>query len=222
MHALLDRLAILILGLLTLLSVAIIAFVGYLSAGYGYAVFRAYVSSQSWNTVHGEIVSANSAPGCGRYRDHYHLVVIYRYQIGSQKFGNDKVWFGNGYCSDKASVEAMAKSFAPGTTSLVYVNPKDSADSVLVRGTVANRTMAAFLVFSATFVGLLTFITITFQSERSSKRKSPNLDEILRRRESLDRSIRIEIEEPRNKEALAGAKQGDANPSQRLPSRSKL
>jgi hypothetical protein len=207
MRSLLDRLFV---AALVLLFIAFVAFSAYGTFRYGRDVFRAYVLSNSWHSVPGTITSSRAVQGCGRSRYGYYLEVTYRYHVDGNELVSNRVWFGNGYCSGKAAVTAKAAEFVAGTSRSVYVNTTDSTDSVLVRGKVENGTMFLLSLLSATSAGALILISRAAQDARISNRSRQNVEQLLIRREKLDRSIRIEIEERTANKALAEAKRGDA------------
>jgi hypothetical protein len=190
-HLLLAGIACVMLGF--------VGFATFASYRYGTEMLRAYVESPSWQTTAGTITSSRAVKGCARSGIGYYLEVKYRYNVRDREHASDKVWFGNGYCSGRSSVEAVASTYPAGNKVTVFFNPASPDESVLVRGQVANGTVFLFLLLLlAGPVGLIIFIWRTVSEARKQGRTVLRMEALLRRKESLDRGIRLEIDERRS------------------------
>ena len=195
MRALIDRLFILI-SLLVVVAVAIsfTAFAAYSASTTGLAIYQAYAVSPSWASTLGSVVKSEARRGCGKGGSGYYLDVTYQYQVNGTGYTSNRVWFGNGYCDGKVGTELVANEFQAATSRFVYYDPQNPGEAVLFRGTVDNGTIFGFLLMTAITTGALVFGLRVIADLR---KKEPTIDiaAMLKRREELDRSIRIEIEE---------------------------
>jgi len=184
---------------LTLIVVVVIAlacvgFTTYIAAKMGFEIYQAYVVSPEWPSANGTVVKSEAVKGCGKGGSSYSLEVSYTFQVAGKNYSNRKIWFGNGYCSGKVGAELMAAEFSSAKSRFVYFDPNDPNKAVLFRGAVENGTISLFLLMSAISMGAFIFGGKMFFDLR---REDPpvNIPAMLKRREQLDRSIRVEIEE---------------------------
>jgi hypothetical protein len=176
---------------------AMLALVGvatFAAYSYGVDIYRAYVLSDAWEKSTGTIASSRAVKGCGKGGSGYALDVTYRYKVDGVEFTSDKVWFGNGYCHGKAGAEGRAARYLVGAQTFVYFNPRAPAESVLVRGRVENGTIFLFLLLLTAPLGAMALLVMSVVTDRRLP-PPPSIQDMLRRREQIDRSIRIEIQE---------------------------
>lgn len=135
------------LAILSLPLVALNGFAVFMAVSYGHDIYKAHVQSSGWNAAEGKILSSSVQRGCGKGGGSYYLDVNYTYLVHGKSYRNGKVWFGNGYCGGKTNAEIIAYRYATGSSTPVYYNPNNPAESILVRGLIENGTYFLFLLF---------------------------------------------------------------------------
>lgn len=182
--------------LLAVIAIALsfTAFAAYIASTMGFAIYQAYVVSPSWASTLGSVVKSEARRGCGKGGSGYYLDVTYKYEVKGTSYTSSKVWFGNGYCDGKAGTELIANEFHAATSRFVYYDPNNPGEAVLFRCTVDNGTIFVFLLMSAITTGALVF-GLKIIGDIRTKEHGVDIPAILKRREELDRSIRIEVEE---------------------------
>jgi hypothetical protein len=176
---------------------ALVGFATHMAYRYGVDIYKAYVLSGTWESTTGTIASSKATQDCGKGGRGYSLDVTYNYIVGGTEFKSAQIWFGNGYCSGKSGADIMVSRYLVGAQTFVYFNPKAPYESVLVRGHVENGTIFLFLLMLCAPLGAIALLIKSAVVARQQPRP-PSIAEILKRREQLDRSIRVEIQERSN------------------------
>ena len=194
MRTLIDRLFTQVFLLVVVAAaISFTAFAVYSASTTGFAIYQAYVVSPSWSSTQGSIVKSEARRGCGKSGSRYYLDVTYQYQVNGTIYTSNRVWFGNGYCDDKISTELLANKFQTANSRFVFYDPQNPTEAVLFRGTVDNGTIFGFLLMTAITAGALA-CGLKFVADLRRKESTIDMAALLRRREALDRSIRIKIE----------------------------
>lgn len=141
-----------VIWVLILFGVVINGISVFAAVDYGRAIYRAHITSRTWNVTGSEIVESSAIRGCGRGSSYY-LGVKYKYRVDGKSYTNDRVSFGNGYCSGKSGAESMAANYALGSFTYVYYDPLNPSESVLTKGGTENGTYFLFVLFLLTPLG---------------------------------------------------------------------
>jgi hypothetical protein len=116
---------------------------------YGFAIYEAYLCSKNWHEATATIVKTTVARNCGSARGGgrgYSVSVVYTYGVEGRSYLSNRIWFGNGLCTDKTKAEETANGFQVGGHMFAYYNPDRPSQAVLVRGTVENGTVFGFFI----------------------------------------------------------------------------
>jgi hypothetical protein len=138
---------------------------GLLFIGLGIYFIVVALASKTWDQVQGQIISAkiparlsNSGSATQRHLV-YHIEVTYSYEVEGKTYTNSRFSTGTGNTVEgsfnkKAKAREWLKSseYSKGKDVIVFVNPKDSKNSVLSSGINIGTVVPIF-------IGLLFFIT---------------------------------------------------------------
>jgi len=147
-----NNIDFLILTLLSIIGIAIIS----------YNVFLLFKGQQTegWGEIPGQITKSEIGISQNLSREsfenNYRADIEYEYEIAGNRFKSDQAYLGDKiYLSYKGKADRTLKMFPKHKIVSVFVNPDNHAESVLIKGSGANRVLNIVIGLFLVFIGVL-------------------------------------------------------------------
>jgi hypothetical protein len=116
--------------------------------------------TESWNKTEGIIIKSElgslKMTGETEYESNFRANIEYSYEINKEKLTSDQAFFGDKlYKSGKRKYKKLLAKFPLNSKVIVYYNPQDFSESVLLKRMGNQRIVNIFIGFGLVFVGAL-------------------------------------------------------------------
>ncbi len=116
--------------------------------------------TSTWLEVKGQItkseIGISQNPTKESFETYYRSDIEYEYEVTGKKYKSDQAYLGDKvYLTSKEKAEKTLKMFPINQTVSVFVNPDNYAESVLIKGSGANRVLNIVLGLILVIIGVL-------------------------------------------------------------------
>lgn len=138
----------------------IMSTVGLVIVVYNITLIKKGQQTFNWLEVHGQITKSEIGvmqnPTKESFENHYRSDIEYEYEVVGKKYNSDQAYLGDKiYLPSKDKAEKTLRMFQINQAVSVFINPDNHSESVLIKGSGANRILYIVIGLVLVIIGVI-------------------------------------------------------------------